>query len=82
MLSMIMIRDLSSNDYEIRIATYSQTGVLTGEETISGIKVLTINASVSIVKIGNREVHMISNTRLRILFREDKGVLEIVEDRG
>ena len=28
------------------------------------------------------EVHMISNTRLRILFREDKGVLEIVEDRG
>lgn len=82
MLSMIMIRDLSPNGYEIRIATYSQTGILTGEETRSGVKALTINASVSIVKIGNREIHMISNTRLRTIFREDKGVLEIVEDKG
>lgn len=82
MPSMIMIRDLSPNGYEVRIATYSQTGALAFEETRSGIKALTINASVSIVKIGNREVHMISNTRLRTIFREDKGLLEIVEDRG
>jgi len=64
--SMLYIRDRDSQGYEVRIAIYDASkGSKMSEEAYTGVRDLIIEVVARVVKIGSREVHMVSGETIR-----------------
>ncbi|MDT7887376.1 MAG: hypothetical protein RQ885_00185 [Desulfurococcales archaeon] len=69
--SMIYVRDHGSSGYEVRIAIYDRpTGSKIREETHTGVKDLSLDITVSIVKIGDREIYMVSSKPIQCISKK------------
>ncbi|GAY26446.1 hypothetical protein ATG_16500 [Desulfurococcaceae archaeon AG1] len=77
-VTMIMVREYGDKTYEVRLALYRSGGALIKEESYSGARSISIDANVDIVKIGYKELYLISKEEIEISMDPSKKTISVV----
>ncbi|MEM2204178.1 MAG: hypothetical protein QXI22_07480 [Sulfolobales archaeon] len=78
-VALIMVREYGDKTYEVRFALYRSGGALIKEETYSGARSINIDANVDIVKIGHRELYLVSKEEIEISMDPSKRTISMVK---
>lgn len=91
-VALIAVREHEGRTYEVRLAIYGSGGSLLKEEVYSGVRSISIDADIDIIKIGYRELHLLSrgettismdnNTKKITISRKNKDIASSTQGGG
>ncbi|HWQ17466.1 MAG TPA: hypothetical protein VNL13_06520 [Sulfolobales archaeon] len=76
-VTLIMVREYGDKTYEVRLALYRSGGILIKEESYSGARSVNIDANIGIVKIGYRELYLVSKEEIEISMDPNKKTISM-----